>query len=169
MLPSTRVILENPLLDRVSLNCEPRSLVATADKLTVYLPLTVASLEPEGTSNARRIVGVRKAIEVGGSRGNSCGVYAVVRYNRTVNDDLQYLVSLTSAQNFSRGTASIFLLQPVLEEESLAGVKGEINDYIDAFGYRESRAVYLNRSFQQIAICRDLPEWFSAVVWTQHE
>src|SRR5687768_13875926 len=101
MLPSARVVLEHPFLHGVSFNPEARRCVATSNKLAVYLPLPIASLEPEGASDAWGIVGVWEAIEIGAG-GNSCRVDAVVRHNRTINDNLQYFVSLTSAKNVSR-------------------------------------------------------------------
>ena len=168
MLPSTRVVLEDPLLHGVSLNPEAWGLVATTDKLAVDLPLTVASLEPEGASNARRIGGIREAVEIS-ARRNSCRVDTVVRHCRTIDDDLQYLVSLTSTQNVSCRTATVLLLQTVLDEERLSSVVGEIDDHVNSLGYREARAVYLNRPLQQIAVCRDLPERLGAVVWSQQE
>ena len=91
--------------------------VATADKLAVDLPLTVASLEPEGASDARRIGGVREPVEVGTGR-NSRRVDAVVGYCWTIDDDLQDLVSLTSAENVARRTTSVFLLQTILDDRT---------------------------------------------------
>src|SRR5688572_33309121 len=123
MLPSARVVLENPLLHRVSFNPETWSLITTTDELAVDLPLAVASLEPEGASDARRIGGVRELVEVD-SRRDICGIDAVVRYYRAVDDDLQDLITLTCAENVSGRTASVFLLQAVLKEERLTGVVG---------------------------------------------
>src|SRR5688572_22806076 len=128
MLPSARVVLEDPLLNRVSLDCEAWRRVATTHQLTVYLPLAVTTLEPEGASNAWRVVGVWKSVEIRPG-WNGRGVDTVVRHDRTVNDDLQDLVALSGAQNIAGRTASVFLLQAILEEECLSGVVREINDY----------------------------------------
>src|SRR5262249_22754146 len=115
----------------------PGRLVATADKLAVDLPLTVTALEPEGASDARRIEGVREAVEVG-ARWNVRRVDAVVGYRWTVDDDLEDLRSLTSAKNVARGTSAVVLLQTILEIESLAGFVREIDDHVDALRHREA-------------------------------
>ena len=90
MLPTAGVVLEDPLLHRVALDCEARRCVATADEFAVDLPLTVASLEPEGASDTRRVIGVWEAVEIGAGR-NSRRVDAIVRYSRTIDDDLEDL------------------------------------------------------------------------------
>src|SRR5687767_11143753 len=113
MLPSAGVVLKNPLLYGVSFNPKARGLVATADKLTVDLPLAVTPLKSEGASDSLLVGCVREPVEIGTGR-NSCRVDAVVGHGRTINYDLEYLVSLTSAHDVSRWTASVFLLQTVL-------------------------------------------------------
>src|SRR6185503_13473410 len=109
-------------------------LVAATDKLAVDLPLPVASLKPEGASDSLRIGCVREPVEVS-TRRNSCWIHAVIGHYRTVDDDLQYLGSLTSAQNVSRRTTPVVLLQTILEIERLTGVVGEIDDYINALSH----------------------------------
>src|SRR5687767_8516604 len=134
MLPPARVVLEDPLLYRVSFDLEARRPVATADKLTVNLPFTVATFEPERASDTRRVIRVRESVEVC-PRRNQCRVHAVVGYWRAINNDLEDLVSLPSAQDIPSRTASVFLFQTVLEEERLARIVGEIDYYIDALCY----------------------------------
>ena len=65
MLPSARVVLEDPFLDGVSLNAKAWGLVATADKLAINLPLTIAPLKPKGTSDALLIGCVGEPVEIG--------------------------------------------------------------------------------------------------------
>src|SRR5688572_13325251 len=133
MLPSARVVLEDPLLDAVPFNSESRGLVAAADKLAVDLPLAIATLEPESARDARRVVGVREPVKIGASR-DSRRVDAVVGYNRTIDDDLEDLVALASADDVAVGTTPIVLLQPVLNKERFACIVREIDDHVYAFG-----------------------------------
>ena len=136
MLPSAGVVLEDPLLYGVSFNAKARSLIATADEPAVHLPLTIASLEPEGASDSLLIVRIGELVEVNLLLcRNSRGIDAVVGHFRTIDDDLQYLVSLTSAEDIAVRSSTIVLLQTILEIERLAGVVREIDDHVHAFGY----------------------------------
>src|SRR5688572_33461445 len=114
MLPSARVVLEDPFLYGVSLDAKARGLVTTADKLAINLPLTVAPLKPEGASDALRIGCVGEPVEVG-TRRNVRRIDAVVRHLWTIDDDLQDPISLSGAQNNSSWTTSVFLLQAILQ------------------------------------------------------
>src|SRR5919106_5835410 len=106
MLPPAGIVLEDPLLHGIALNRKTWGVGAGANEFSVHLPLTVASLEPEGASDTRSVIGVGETVEIGSSR-NRCRVNTVIGYNRTIDDDLEYLVSLTSAQNIARGAASV--------------------------------------------------------------
>src|SRR5688572_22848265 len=153
MLPPARVVLENPLFHGVSLNAETWRLVATADEPAIHLPLTVASLEPEGTSDALLISGIGESVEVNRLLcRNSCRIDAVISYCRTIDDDLQYLRSSTSACDVTIRSASIVLLQAILEIERLAGVIGEVHNHVIALSYGETHAIYQHRLLNKVAV-----------------
>src|SRR6185369_5471420 len=136
----------------------------------IHLPLAVASLEPEGASDARGVVGVREAVEVNSLiRWNRRRIDAVVSYDWTIDDDLEDLRALAGAEYVSSRAASILLLETILEIERLTRLAGEVDDNVDAFRDCEARTRYLHGFLQQVAVGRDLPERLGRVVWSKHK
>src|SRR5262249_17508085 len=134
------------------------------------LPLAVASLKPEGASDARSVEGVREAVEIYSLVGwDRCRIDTVVSHDRTIDDDLQDLRSLAGAQYVSGRTATILFLTTILEIERLACLAGEVNDNVNAFSHREPGTGYLYRFLDQVAVGRDLPERLGRVVWSKHK
>src|SRR6185503_15694017 len=153
----------------VALDCEA-DVVATTDELPVHLPLTIAALEPEGASDARRVGSCREPVEVDGLIGrNRRRIDAVVGHGRAIDDDPEDLRSLTGAQHISSRATTVVLFETILEMEGLSGLSSEVDDDVDAFRNCKPRTCYLHRLLQQVAVGRDLPERLGRVVWSKHE
>src|ERR1700741_405666 len=166
MLPATRVVLEDPLLNGVAF--DRKTNVVAIRQFPVYLPLTVAALEPEGASDARGVGGVGEAVEIHGLIGRyGCRIDTVVGHDWTIDDNLEDLRSLSCRQHVASGTATIVLFQSVFQIERLSSLTGEVDNDVDAFGYRKARAGHLYRLLQQVAVRRDLPERLGRVVWSE--
>ena len=164
VLPSARVVLENPLLDGVALDGE--AYVVARGELTVDSPLTVISLESESARHYRSRVGAWEVVEIHGLIcGYIRGVNAVIGYDWTINQNLQDLVSLSGTENVSRRAAAIILLEAVFDVEGLALESCEVNDHIHSFSHGDAAAVrYQHRLLEQVPIDADLPDRFAGII-----
>ena len=152
VLPAARVVVDIPLFDRVQRHLHTR--FVTVHELAVDGPHTVVSFEIEVSNDAWRRGFLRQIVEVWvGGR-----VDAVIRDGRKVNNDLQRLVSLVWPKNISRRSATVGLLETVLNVESLPGVLGEVDDHIRSLCDSEPDTFDLNRIRHQIPVNRDLVE-----------
>src|ERR1043165_1003059 len=141
MLPATRVVLEDPLLNGVAFDCKAN--LVTVRQFTVYLPLTITALEPEGASDARRVGCGRESVKVHGLiRRDGRRIDTVVRYDWTIDDDLENLLSLACPQHVARRTATVFLFQSVFQIERLSSLAGEVDNDVDAFGHCKAGTGY---------------------------
>src|SRR5215213_4471180 len=164
VLPPARVVLENPLLDRVALNSETR--VVTRGKLAVDGPLTVIPFEPESACHHRCSVCAREVVEVDCLAGrNARRVNTVVGYNWTIDHNLQDLVALAGTKHIAGWATSVLLLEAVLDVERLALKTCEVNDHIHALSDRDARTIrYLHRLLQKVSVDTDLPDRFTGII-----
>ncbi len=164
VLPAARVVLENPSLDRVTLDGEA-DIVARCE-LPVDSPLTVVPLEPENACDQRRCGRGREVIKVNClARGDIRGVDAVVGHDWTIDDDLQDLIALTGTQNVARWTTPVLLLQTVLDVERLALKSGEVDDHVHTFSHRDAATVRnLHRLLKKVSVDADLPDRFAGII-----
>src|SRR5262249_13189175 len=73
--------------------------------------------------------------------------------------DLEDSVALPSrSDDMVDRTASVVLLQTVLDVERLAGERREVNDYVRALSHAEPDALDLDRLRQEVAVTGGLPE-----------
>src|SRR6185312_55387 len=162
VLPAPRIILEDPFLDGVALNCKADIvwISTVAYQLAVDLPLAVPSLEPKCSGNSRRVRGIGEAIELSDKRG----VNTVIRNDWPINNDFQNLLTLTSRQNITGRATTVVLLQTILQIKSLACQAGEIDDHVDTFSDGKATAGDLHWLFHQISVRAYLPKRLARIV-----
>src|SRR5215469_14151654 len=115
MHPATGVVLQNPHLRGVS--CHSEAIYITIGELSVYLPLSIASFEPE-CACYRKMAQVhrREVVKLDDSRR----VLTVVGYGGQYHVKSQDKLPSASREDISRGSTSVVLLQSVLQEDRLS-------------------------------------------------
>src|SRR5438132_4920243 len=140
MLPPAPVIYQRPLFHAILLHGE--AALVTVEELAVDLPAAAAVLELERSFDPGRSGRAWQIIELG-DRGR---VLTIVGHLRTVHDDLEDPVALTRRDDcVVCGSPSVSLLQSVLDVDRLASERGEVDNYVCAFGHAEPDALDLER------------------------
>ena len=70
---------------------------------------------------------------------------------------------MSGGQDVAGRAAAVGLLEPVFQHDRSAGELREVDDDVGALGHAEPDARHLNRSGQQVAVVRDLPERYGCV------